>query len=725
MREELLRQTIRSLRERAEPAPVGVADMQLLARFVAARDEAAFELLLRRYGPMVLGVCRRLLRQTQDAEDAFQATFLILAHKAGSIRHGVALGGWLYRVAYRVALRALRARADRVRQGGRQEAGVDTLAAPAHGAPDNDDLRRVLDEEINRLPARLRDVFVLCCLDGKTGAEAAAELRCPPGTVSSRLTRARARLRFRLQRRGIAPVGAALASAALADQALAASLPASLLMASLRSVALARAGAAACTPDRILAEGVLRTMFLSKLSMAGLLLAAACLIATCGFFAMHVLAAPPEQAEAQVQPAPLPEAGPQDKTPRAIVVSAAKPRPGPGLLTAQPMTVRAAGRVDLNPDIAGVLKSLSVGLGDSVQRGQVLAEMDAPALVLAAKQAAVAVEQAKSQIEEVKARVDTAQAEVDVAKSTVQQRQAEVRGTEASVAISQNHLTWTRDLAARKVVGASEVREKEDALMLAKARVAAAQAAVANAHSDVRVKQGKVAQTRAALRSAEAGLASAELAAEQATQQRQATRVRAPFDGVVTAVNYTVGHAFRPGERGPAGPLLTLERTDRLHAVVLVPQDVVPWVAVGSPVVLHLDGLPDVKTSDHAITRTAFALDPQSRTMRVEIDMANPGQRVHPGMFGRAEIFRTGGILLVPRKAVVSRKRADGTMSAGVYVVRKNQAHFTPVQHMLDRNGPDIEILADLSPDALVVTDPTQLQAETVSVELKTAPKSK
>ena len=721
MREELLRQTIRSLRERAEPTPVGIADMQLLARFVAERDEAAFELLLRRHGPMVLGVCRRLLRQAQDAEDAFQATFLILAHKASSIRHGVALGGWLYRVAYRVALRA---RANRTRQGCRQDAGVDTLAAPADGAPDNDDLRRVLDEEINRLPTRLRDVFILCCLDGKTGAEAAAELRCPTGTISSRLTRARARLRFRLQRRGIVPASVALAGAALADQALAASLPASLLVASLRSVALARAGAAACTPDRILAEGVLRTMFLSKLSMAGLLLAAACLIATCGFFAMHVLAAPPEQAEAQVQPAPLPEAGAQDKKARAITVVAAKPRHGPGLLTAQPMTVRAAGRVDLNPDIAGVLKSLSVGLGDSVRQGQLLAEVDAPALVLAEKQAAVAVEQAKSQIEEVRARVDTAQAEVEVAKSTVRQRQAEVRGAEASAATSQNHLKWTRDLAARKAVGAEEVREKEDAVTLAKARVAAAEAAVVNAHSDIRVKQGKVAQATAALESAKAGLASAELAVEQATQQLQTTRVRAPFDGVVTAVNYTVGHAFRPGERSSAGPLLTLERTDRLHAVVLVPQDMVPWVAIGSPVVLRLDGLPEVKTSDYTITRTAFALDPKTRTMRVEIDMANPGQRVHPGMFGQAEIFHKGGVLLVPRTAVVSRKGADGTMREGVYVVRKNQAHFTPLQHMID-NDAGIAILAGLSPDALIVTDPTQLQAETVPVELKTAPKSK
>src|SRR5262249_10506792 len=164
-----------------------------------SRDEAAFEVLVWRYGPLVLGVCRRVLRHEQDAEDAFQATFLTLARKAAAVARGEALGGWLYRVAYRVALRA-RCRAGR--RAGYERSGAEGLAreAPAGVWPD---VRLVLDEEVSRLPARYRLPFILCCLEGKTHRAAAAALGCPAGTVASRLAWARRRLRDRLSRRGV------------------------------------------------------------------------------------------------------------------------------------------------------------------------------------------------------------------------------------------------------------------------------------------------------------------------------------------------------------------------------------------------------------------------------------------------------------------------------------------------------------------------------------------
>src|SRR6266498_909930 len=189
---------LRRLQQHQLPAPPGegLADADLLRLFAAHRDGRAFELLLWRHGPMVLATCRRLLRHEQDAEDAFQATFLVLARKAGSVARGQALAGWLHRVACRVALRACRARRDTVPLG--------EVIAPENNAPLWSELRGVLDEEVGRLPARYREPFVLCHFQGKTHAEAARELGCPPGTIASRLHWARQRLRARLAGRGVA-----------------------------------------------------------------------------------------------------------------------------------------------------------------------------------------------------------------------------------------------------------------------------------------------------------------------------------------------------------------------------------------------------------------------------------------------------------------------------------------------------------------------------------------
>src|SRR5581483_4718174 len=189
----------------AARSAVGVPDAQLLERFLRQRDEAAFELLVWRHGKMVLGTCQRLLRDAHEAEDAFQACFLALARRAGSIGRRESVGGWLHKVAYRLALGA---KARRARRGARERPLGD--AAPVAGPPDpaseaaRREVRRVLDEELSRLPDRYRVPFVLCHLEGRSNADAARELGCPVGTVESRLARARKLLRTRLSRKGVA-----------------------------------------------------------------------------------------------------------------------------------------------------------------------------------------------------------------------------------------------------------------------------------------------------------------------------------------------------------------------------------------------------------------------------------------------------------------------------------------------------------------------------------------
>ena len=176
-------------------------DRELVRAFAATRDEAAFAEIVRRHGPMVLAVCRRVLADAPEADDAFQAVFLVLARRAGSVGRPERLGGWLHGVAARCARRARSAAAGRRAK----EHPMSDVAAPAAADPLWADARPVLDEEIGKLPEKLRAALVLCELEGLGRAEAAERLGVPEGTLSSRLARAKEALRSRLVRRGLAP----------------------------------------------------------------------------------------------------------------------------------------------------------------------------------------------------------------------------------------------------------------------------------------------------------------------------------------------------------------------------------------------------------------------------------------------------------------------------------------------------------------------------------------
>jgi RNA polymerase sigma factor (sigma-70 family) len=182
----------------AGPLPDELPDGQLLERFIRRQDEAAFAALVRRHGPMVLAVCQRVLRHAQDAEDAFQATFLVLVHKAASLKNQSLLANWLYGVAYRTAQHARARAALRCRH--EREAKPMAAAAP-DPEPEWHELRERLDEELQHLPEKYRAPLVLCYLEGRTNEEAARLLGWPAGSMSARLARGRELLRERLGRR--------------------------------------------------------------------------------------------------------------------------------------------------------------------------------------------------------------------------------------------------------------------------------------------------------------------------------------------------------------------------------------------------------------------------------------------------------------------------------------------------------------------------------------------
>ncbi|HEY8504770.1 MAG TPA: RNA polymerase sigma factor [Gemmataceae bacterium] len=282
------------------PEARGGDDAELLERFLRARDESAFELLTWRHGGMVLGVCRRLLRDRAEAEDAFQATFLALALKAGSIGRRRSLGAWLYKVACRVALdlRARRARRDGAAPLPAELPDARPASQPAAEAAQRE-LRDVLDREVGRLPEPQRVPVILCYFEGKTNEEAAREIGCPVGTVVSRLARARERLRRRLARSGVTLSAAPLALALPGE--LSACVPAALAQAAARSAVLVAAGqaagAAASVQVASLTEGVLNAMFLSKVkTFAAVLLAASLIGAGVGSSGRTALADPPAAA---------------------------------------------------------------------------------------------------------------------------------------------------------------------------------------------------------------------------------------------------------------------------------------------------------------------------------------------------------------------------------------------------------------------------------------------
>jgi RNA polymerase sigma factor (sigma-70 family) len=280
----------------------GLSDGSLMERFVVGRDEAAFEALLARHGPMVLGVCRRRLREPGDVEDAFQATFLVLVQKAGTIRDPQRLSPWLYGVACRVAGRA---RAQAARRQARERPGDLEPAAEPDAGPERRELDAVLDEEVARLPEAYRSVLVLCDVEGRPHAEAARELAWPLGTVKSRLAQARVRLRARLMRRGLAP--AALGSVAAPWPASARpAQPPQLVAATAQTVMRFTAGRTAAggvvsATVSTLAEGVLKAMFLSRLKMIGgvLLTLGACALGAA------VLAQPPGTKPGEEPPSAL------------------------------------------------------------------------------------------------------------------------------------------------------------------------------------------------------------------------------------------------------------------------------------------------------------------------------------------------------------------------------------------------------------------------------------
>jgi RNA polymerase sigma factor (sigma-70 family) len=281
-------------------------DRELLRHFAADHDEAAFETLVRRHGPMVLRVCQRVLGHAQDAEDVFQATFLILVRQAASRHWHESVGNWLYGVAYRLALETKRRAARR----SKHESRAEHRSAPDPVAEITlREAQALLDEELSRLAERYRAPLVLCYLEGRTRDEAAKQLGWSLGTLKRRLEQARGRLHDRLVRRGL-NLPSALTAVTIVQGGPPAVVPATLLEIMMKTVTLVATGQLSAAgqlaaPAATLAKEALRAMYLTKLKIAAAVVAVALTAAGTGLLAHQALAAKQAERKHEEQPQPL------------------------------------------------------------------------------------------------------------------------------------------------------------------------------------------------------------------------------------------------------------------------------------------------------------------------------------------------------------------------------------------------------------------------------------
>ena len=284
MKNSCMHAAIRELGTLFNEGAVGMlSDGQLLDRFVERRDASAFEAIVERYGPLVWGVCRRVLRDHHDAEDAFQATFLVLARKAASVMPREKLGNWLYGVAFQTAMNA---RATRAKRRVRERPAWEMTEPEAVPDEHADELLSRLDREVARLPEKYRLPIVLCELEGKTHRQAAEQLGWPVGTVSGRLSRARVMLASRLSRPGT-PLTVGALGVLLAHDAAWAGVPPELVRSTAQAASLSMAGKAVAAgvvsaEVAALTGEVLKTMLINKLKIVTAMLLVAFALGTAG-----------------------------------------------------------------------------------------------------------------------------------------------------------------------------------------------------------------------------------------------------------------------------------------------------------------------------------------------------------------------------------------------------------------------------------------------------------
>jgi RND family efflux transporter MFP subunit len=382
--------------------------------------------------------------------------------------------------------------------------------------------------------------------------------------------------------------------------------------------------------------------------------------------------------------------------------------------TTQPGTVQAFESVQLYSAVSGYLKEQTVDIGDRVTKGKKLIKVDVPELEKQILRYKSEIEQAKARVSQMAARIATAEAEKKAAEAAVAQAEATARSTAAALRFRQQQLRRMQDLFASKSIDERLVDESVERRDAALEAHNAAQASIVTARAKVLAAEALIEQGKADVMEAQAEIQVAQAQLQKAQVLVDYSTIRAPFDGVVTQRSLYVNDFVRAAtDSGNRVPLLTVQRTDLFRVIVQVPDRDVPFCDVGDQAIVEIDALPDQRFPGK-VARIADSEDPDTRLMRVEIDLKNSKGRVRAGMYGRVTIILDQGIdqLSIPSHCLVSRSR---TGKARVYVVKNGRAILTPIDVGQD-NGLRIAVLGGLQPSDLVIDNPGNDVANRVPV---------
>jgi HlyD family secretion protein len=375
----------------------------------------------------------------------------------------------------------------------------------------------------------------------------------------------------------------------------------------------------------------------------------------------------------------------------------------------QPCTLEAFDDATLYAKVSGYLAEQNVDRGSVVKKGDVLARISVPEYEKQVKIDAAEVQLAEAKVDQMAAAVETANADLKAKTAAVALAKAEVKSKTAYLGYREKERNRITTLAAKDAIDQKVVDEQEYQYQAASAAELVAGESVKAAIEMEAAARAMVTQSQANLKRAKAEVEVAKARLEQSQVLLDYTVIRSPYTGVVTKRSFHVGDFI--GSAGPVGnrvPLLAVERTDLMRMVVYVPDRDVPYVKNGNPAVVEFDalsGAPLKTVGIHKVevSRSAESEDPQTRMMRVEVDLDNRDRKLRAGMFGRVSItLNPGGTtsVRIPSIALVGNAQ-DG--KATVRVVKGDSAHFVPVRYGLD-NGKEVEILSGLTPmDRVVV----------------------
>lgn len=603
MAEPSLHDLIRYVHRLAGQADGALSDAELLTRFAERRDEAAFESLVWRHGQLIWGVCRRMLRNRQDTEDAFQATFLVLARKARSVRKREAVGAWLYQVARRIALEL-----RRKNHAARLVPLIDSNADAPVDCAERVDLRQTLEEEIACLPPKYRLPAVLRYVEGKSTAETAAIVGCPAGTVLSRLAWVRRRLRVRLNRRGFG--FAVVLSAATATENAAGVPTVCVLTTVAAALAFVHRKVVGTSRSVLLAQGALQAMLMTKVTVGlfailGVMSAAAGIgLAVWPGPISNGVSAPPDEQPVALAAQPTAQEGAQTGSDKHSVTNpqentAPKAPSLPEVTFVRPIVAmlgdhfgfvgrtEAAQTITIRPRISSTLEKIDVKPGAAVKQGDLLFQLDA-AIV---------------------------RAEYDKAVGELRRAQAQVEQTKAA-------LERAKDLAVKGLGSAADV-------------------VVANA---------KIAEATASLSAAQAGV-------ERAKLDVEAAKITAPIAGRLGRIEIDVGNVV-----GPSTKLATVVSLSPIFVSFNIDErsyrDLQEFLQKGESekqiqVVMKLSGgsRPERRGILDSIDNS---FDPKTGTLRALAKFPNENDEVLPGMFAQVQLTLGGPKerLLVPSSSI-------------------------------------------------------------------------